>query len=521
MCNCSCTPDDGFNSEKIQQILVGSQSHKLSTIVVTLAIAVSLWFFASYQRSPLKKFPGPPLAGLTNLWRLYHVFIGDFGPCVQKNHEKYGPVVRIGPNLLDFDIPELIKVVYGTDGNPVIDGKITYHLFSETDCVQHARLKRPIVRHYSLGNSLAMEPLMDQVLSEFREHLEKRFVTQDKPVDLGSWLSYFAWDFVGDVTFSKRFGYMEKGCDFDGTLAIADQAMDYFGLIGQMPWLDYCLDKNPIVRLGPSSLANATRIAAEALFPRLKGENADFDPSRPDFLQSFIESKASHPDVVDDPTIMGYMLLNLIAGADTTTSTMHALFYHSLRIPRVWRRLNEEILAAGIDASHPVAYSTARALPYLEAVARETMRVHPVISTQLERIVPESGLELPDGTAVPGGTIVGINAYVLGRNRRIYGDDVDEFRPERWLRRRDESDDEYQQRMRAWNAADLTFGAGSRICLGRHLALMELYKVVATVIARYDVQLVDPGEKWQVVSRWFNKVDGGLTCKLRRRDTTV
>jgi len=56
---------------------------------------------------------------------------------------------------------------------------------------------------------------------------------------------------MGMVTFSSKFGYMEQGCDFDGTLAIADQSADYLALCGQMPWTDYILDKNPIYPIGP------------------------------------------------------------------------------------------------------------------------------------------------------------------------------------------------------------------------------------------------------------------------------
>ncbi|KAI1078502.1 cytochrome P450 [Whalleya microplaca] len=515
--------------EKVQRILAGSPSNKLATVVVTITIAVSLWFFLSYQFSPLKQYPGPLLAGFTNLWRIYLATTAEFGPRMKKLHEKYGPVVRIGPNLLDLDIPELIKVIYGTDGkwvksdfykitSSVIDGKITYNMFSETDIVQHARFKRPVVRHYSLGSVLAVEPIMDQVIADFCKHLETRFIAQDKSFDLGSWLTYYAWDFVSAVTFSKRFGYMDKGFDFDGTISINVQTFNYLAYVGQIPWLDHCLDKNPIVRLGPPNLANATRAAAESLFPRLKGEDPNFDPNKPDFLQYFIDSKTSHPDVVDNPTIMTYLLLNLLAGADTTLISIHALLYHTLRNPRVLNRLTEEVLAANINSSHPAPYSTARTLPYLEAITREAMRMHPAVSMQLERIVPKSGLTLPDGRFIPGGSLVGINPYVMGRNFKIYGDDTEEFRPERWLRREDEGDDEFQARMRLWNATDLSFGSGSRICVGRHLALMEMYKIVATLIAKYEIQLVDPEEKWQVHARWFHRVDGGLTCKLRQRD---
>ncbi len=56
------------------------------------------------------------LAGYTNLWRLALVRGGKYHTDIKKLHEKFGPVVRIGPNLLDLDYPELIKTLYSTDG---------------------------------------------------------------------------------------------------------------------------------------------------------------------------------------------------------------------------------------------------------------------------------------------------------------------------------------------------------------------------------------------------------------------
>ena len=112
------------------------------------------------------------------------------------------------------------------------------------------------------------------------------------------------------MTFSTKFGYMKEGCDFDGTLDIADQSIDYLGMCGQMPWLDYVLDKNPVVSLGPPNISNVTGIAIQNMTARLKGEDKNFDPEKPDFLQYFIESMDTHPDIVDQNGIIGYLLLN-------------------------------------------------------------------------------------------------------------------------------------------------------------------------------------------------------------------
>ncbi|KAK6084349.1 benzoate 4-monooxygenase cytochrome p450 [Seiridium cupressi] len=451
---------------------------------------------------------------------------------IKELHDKYGPVVRIGPNILDLDIPELIKTIYGTDNkwrktkfyhnnSTIINGKVTYHLFSETDQAQHARMKRPVAKYYSQGSVLASESIMDEVLEDLCAQLDSRFGrgSHDEVCDLGQWIAFYSWDMNGVVSFSQRFGYMNKGCDFDRSIAVADRVLDYFSAVGQMPFLDFLLDKNPVLRMGPPNLGNVTRIALERYIARQGDKDINFDPKFPDFLQHFVDAKKTHPETVDDGTIIGYLLVNLIAGADTTAITIRAIFYHALKDTKVYRKLEEEIVAAKLG--DVPSFNAVRALPYLEAVVREAMRMHPSISMLLERYVPDSGLSLPGGSFVPAGSIVGINPYVVHRNKRIWGEDADSFRPERWIRghhpgAKDETADAYRERLRLFNASDLTFGGGSRICIGRSLALVEVYKLVATLIARYEIELVDPERDWEVTGGWFCR-QKGLVCRLRAR----
>jgi cytochrome P450 len=116
--------------------------------------------------------------------------------------------------------------------------------------------------------------------------------------------------------------------------------------------------------------------------------------------------------------------------------------------------------------------------------------MHPVVGHIFERIVPSSGLTLPDGTVLPPGTIVGVNPWVIHYQERIFGEKTGEFRPERWLQGKNENQGMFEARIKAMKDADMAFGGGNRICLGRPLALVETYKVVATVFGRYDVSVI-------------------------------
>lgn len=324
---------------------------------------------------------------------------------------------------------------------------------------------------------------------------------------------------VGKATFSQPIGYLDKGYDFDKTLSTANVAMDYFSMVGQMPILDHLLDKNPVYRIGPPSFGTITNISIQHLMDRLQNKDTDYhDPSKPDFLDKFIETKEKFPDVVDDMQIVSYLMINMIAGADTTGITLNAVLYFSLKHPHVWQRLSAEIPAHDpTSGATVVSYKSAKESPYLDAVVREAMRCHPSVSMLLERYVPKSGLILPDGRFVPAGSIVGMNPYILGRNASVWGEDAEVFRPERWLRDETrETEDAFQERLRSMNNADFAFGGGSRICIGKHLGLLEVYKVIATLVSRYNIKLAHPEKDWVTHNSFFVR-QTGIEVKLTRR----
>lgn len=120
-----------------------------------------------------------------------------------------------------------------------------------------------------------------------------------------------------------------------------------------------------------------------------------------------------------------------------------------------------------------VTYDQARQLPYLSACIRESLRYTPSIA-QIPRASPaDTGLDLL-GKYVPPGTAVSTSAWIVGRDPALYGSDANVFRPSRWL----EADPDL---LKQWDRLDFTFGYGARKCLGRHLAMIQLWKAVAEV----------------------------------------
>lgn len=93
--------------------------------------------------------------------------------------------------------------------------------------------------------------------------------------------------------------------------------------------------------------------------------------------------------------------------------------------------------------------------------------LHPAAGLILERVVPPQGMDIL-GHFIPGGTTVGCNAWVLHRRSEVFGEDVDDFRPERWI-------EASPSQLAQMKATMFQFGAGARTCLGKNISMLEMF----------------------------------------------
>ena len=165
-----------------------------------------------------------------------------------------------------------------------------------------------------------------------------------------------------------------------------------------------------------------------------------------------------------------------VAGSDTTSTAIQSILLAVISTPLVYRCLITEIrqVLKCDQSNRPIQDVQARMLPYLNACILEGIRKFPPLTQLREREVPAGG-DILNGYFVPGGTFVGINAWSTQLNKGVFGDDADNFRPERWL----EADTE---RLKAMNQTlELVFGFGATKCLGMQMAMMEIRKVIFEV----------------------------------------
>jgi hypothetical protein len=101
---------------------------------------------------------------------------------------------------------------------PYMQGGALPAIFTTQDELQHKTLKTPVASLYLLSNVITFEPFVDEVLDILFQQLDERFVKTQATADLADWLQYFAFDVMGTMTFSKRYGFLETGKDVNGLL---------------------------------------------------------------------------------------------------------------------------------------------------------------------------------------------------------------------------------------------------------------------------------------------------------------
>ena len=257
----------------------------------------------------------------------------------------------------------------------------------------------------------------------------------------------------------------------------------YVGLVSQMPWLHKVFQDNPIMRQTRPSPFMA--VVGGTVRERLRNPDPEDQP-RPDLLSHFVATHAQYP-LMDEKQVLISTSGNMIAGGLSPSSAFDELCRYLVGHPESQDKLFTELKQAQL--SLPASYDDVKDLPYLEGTIREAYRLHSSTSFNLQRVTGATGLVLPNGMRIPPRTKVGCPAGAIDQNTNIFGADSDTYRPERWMQKKEENTEAYLERRKLMDKTDLTFGQGSRTCIGKNIAFLEFFKVVATLMAQFKVSL--------------------------------
>ncbi|KAI4354915.1 hypothetical protein L6164_003740 [Bauhinia variegata] len=202
-----------------------------------------------------------------------------------------------------------------------------------------------------------------------------------------------------------------------------------------------------------------------------------------DILSRFLLESKEDPENMTDQYLRDIILNFIIAGKDTSANTLSWFFYMLCKYPLVQEKIAQEIKEVTCTQESELSIdqfvasitdATIERMHYLHAALTETLRLYPAVPVN-GRTADAPDI-LPDGYKLNKGDGVYYLAYAMGRMPYIWGNDAEEFQPERWLK-----DGIFQPES---SFKFIAFHAGPRICLGKDFAYRQM-KIVSTTLLRF------------------------------------
>ncbi|KAG0301876.1 hypothetical protein BGZ98_007981 [Dissophora globulifera] len=254
------------------------------------------------------------------------------------------------------------------------------------------------------------------------------------------------------------------------------------------------------------------------------GSTGGKDGSKRDLMQLFMDAEDEHGERLTDESLQDALLNFILAGRDSTAQALSWMFYLILSSESsrdILDKLVSEIdsnLGHGNDSIYP-SYEIIKCMKFTEACFLESLRIYPAVPHNIKVCVEDD--ILPGGAAVYKGEMVAWGSWAMGRDKAIWGDDAEEYRPERWL------EDEVHEPGVGHRRYDfgkpppakfVSFHLGPRACLGRQFATMEAITITSMLLQKFTFKLVDPHTEPAYVQAVTLQMANGLKVRIRRRD---
>ncbi|KAH0529040.1 hypothetical protein TsFJ059_003840 [Trichoderma semiorbis] len=463
-------------------------------IVYLLSVALLLLILEplfTYYWDPkkLRRFPNARfLSGVSDVGYMLQRYRGFRSKEIHESHLQH-PVVRVGPNSLSFSTPDAIRAIYGHNtpclkGGTYVTAAGTHpSLLDVVDKQEHARKRRILSHAFATRNLEQWEfKVTDKVQKLVAQFDLLCHDKEEAVVDFRMWSNLFTIEAIADIALSHHLGCLTQGSDLV-TITTKDGLPGFF----QTQW-----------RKGQGFDEMVRYLVQQRLRRHENGEQLE------DFVGCLFQDKHGDARNLDIAEIEAEVATLLDAGSDTTAISLTHAMYFLMKSPAALARLREELRVA-LDGSQDIAkYATVKNLPYLHACINESLRLLPPVAFGLNRMTPPEGLMI-DGTWIPGNTLVGVPAYTAHRSPLF--SNSEQYRPERWL----------EDSIKETQGTFIPFSTGARGCIGRNISYIEQTVLLATLVQRYDLSLVDPEGNLDHEEA-FNLWPGPLPLKIRRRE---
>ncbi|OJJ66764.1 hypothetical protein ASPBRDRAFT_188188 [Aspergillus brasiliensis CBS 101740] len=436
-------------------------------VALCAATAVAIWvlqFAYKLLRSPLRHIPGPLYTRATRLPLKLSIVTGRRIYFIHNLHQRYGPVVRIAPDEISVSsLPEFKEIhrvgsaflktpwyqKFSWDRNP--------GLFTMRDPKEHAARRKLFARAFSKSELRQIwEPVVKEkvqlAVSQIRGEL-----LRDGTSDVLKWWTFLATDVSGHLMFGESFNMLQYGKKNE-YINVLESTMMGSGINVELPIVGLIGRHVPLASF--QAMFRPSDYLAEYGRRAVSNSRTNSNSTGNIFTGMLNESEKASSLLSEEDVVLEAGNL-IVAGSDTTAVTLTYLVWAVLSQPMLQHDLEEEVSA--LDPNYNEA--ALEELPLLNAVITETLRLYGAAPGSLPRGVPNGGTTFR-GYHVPQGTTVSTQSYTIHRDEGLYPD-PETFDATRWLGGDGHGSEAARQGLSP-------FGYGARICLGMHLAWMEL-----------------------------------------------
>ncbi|PBK91916.1 cytochrome P450 [Armillaria gallica] len=453
------------------------------------AAALLRWWF---KRVSVKYIDGPPSA---SYWLGHELVLrsqDEFGGLETKWRRKYGTVYRIGgcfgQDLLVISDPKALEHIFHTS-HPYPKTSDTDFIFGlilggtggllvakNEDHHRQRKILNPAFSSTNLRNSqVIFQRCSDKVVNAMR-----RCITTE-PIDVVHWMSRVSLDIIG--AFRYDFGSL------DGHDTELEKAMKHLFTASQSNPSAVELMVVALIRMLPDSvlkilklfpttreirqLSSVGEIARKVAREILVAHGVQ-DETDKDIVDILIRARLTGQMREDEIELQ--FITFLIAGHETTATTLSWLLYELAAHPE-----HQSIIREEVKHSYHDDYDS---LPFLNAVIKESLRLHPIVHTPTRTAPHDDVLPLTGSKTlpIPKGQTLFCSAYLYNRLPSIWGADAEEWNPARFL-------DKSIPISLGVYANLMSFSAGSRSCIGWRFAVMEIQTILANLIQNFEFSL--------------------------------
>lgn len=458
-------------------------------ILIAFKLAITLIYNVLFH--PLRKYPGPKLAAATDLLQTYHAIIGDEPTWTTRMHEKYGEVLRVGPNKLSYTKPEAWRDINGhrIGGRkentkdprfytPELNGEHT--LLALLDPKEHGQLRKIFSHAFSDKALRLQEDLIRGYVNKVISNIEKTSTQNPSAhIDIVKLYNFATFDIMADLAFGESLGMLEASEYTPWVKSIFDNIK--IGSFVRTLGMSYPQIARLMQAIMPKSVRDRRQAHFDHTVQRVNRRMEINGTSHKPDIWSLVLDKGK--DLLTLPQMHANASLFMIAGTETTATLLSGLTYLLLKNPEKMKKVVEEIRSLALEE---LSLDMLPRLPYFNACLEEGLRCYPPVPNGLPRLTPEGG-NVICGEWIPEKTNVFVSKKAAFSSPNNFKD-AKSFVPERWLPNTGYENDKKE--------AFQPFSFGPRNCLGKNLAYHEMRIILGTVLWNFDLELCPESNAW-------------------------